>query len=225
MTFQVRRLNSATDLPYALLEPPLGAAAGEQRPLIVFLHGSGERGNSVRTLDRLFVHSLPFLAVRDELPEIVAGAAFPFIIVCPQIASGGWGGSATHVLALVEELCAGGADSRRCYLTGISLGGLGCWQVADAAPDRFAALVPMSGSVRITERTASRPPAWVFHGEQDVKVSFDRARDALAAHPERPGTTTTFEPGGHSGEIWNRWYGDAALYEWMLEQRTASILR
>jgi predicted peptidase len=227
MAFRVRFLESAAGLPYSLFEPPWKPPPAERRPLIVFLHGSNERGNGVGTLGRMLVHSLPLLAARDALPQDVAGAPFPLSIACPQTDRRRWADDATRVIDLVDELCAGDeADPERCYLTGISLGGGGCWDIAAAAPERFGAIVPMSGPVRITDATAREPPAWVFHGEEDSKVSPERARIALDAYPHRPRTRVAFVPGGgHNGEFWNRLYADPALYDWMLRQRARSILR
>jgi predicted peptidase len=226
--FRDRFLESAADLPYVMFEPPSVAPQGRGRPLIVFLHGSEEKGDGVGTLRKVLVHSLPHLAHRDALPQAVAGAPFPFAIACPQTDRDRWDDDAARVIGLVDELCDEGAtDLERCYLTGISMGGGGCWDIAAAAPGRFAAIVPMSGAVRISDETATEPPAWVFHGADDhSSVSADRARKALAAHPNRPRTRVTFVPGeGHSGALWNRLYADPALYEWMLQQRAPSILR
>ena len=218
MPFQTQLLESGNRLPYALLEPsgrPSGAA-----PLIVFLHGTGERGTGVGTLRRVFVHSLPFLAESDRLPATVAGAPFPFLVACPQIDRGDWIDHAERMVGLVDELCRrGAADPARCSLTGISLGGTGCWELAACAPGRFASIVPMSGRVRITDQTAEAPPAWVFHGTDDKRVSPEKAKAALASHPDRPLTLTSFEPGGHEREVWNRFYSRPELYEWILAQR------
>ena len=219
MPFQIQLLESSSDLPYALFEPARPAPA-DARPLMVFLHGTGERGESVRSLGTLLVHSLPFLAASDRLPEAVAGAPFPFLIACPQIGDGAWVDYADRVVGLVDELHdSAGADPARCCLTGVSLGGGGCWDLAASAPGRFAAIVPMSGPIRITAETATEPPAWVFHGRDDVRVSATTAEETLAAHPDRPLTRATFEPGGHSGELWDRFYSRPELYEWILAQR------
>jgi predicted peptidase len=219
MPFEIRLLESASELPYALFGPA-GEPPGDGRPLLVFLHGTGERGESVRTLGELLVHSLPFLAASDRLPEAVAGAPFPFIVACPQIGGGAWVDYADRVIGLVDELCErGGADPARCCLTGVSLGGGGCWDLAASAPGRFAAIVPMSGPVRISAETATTPPAWVFHGTDDQRVPAAQAQKALAAHPDRPLTQAKFEPGGHRGEVWDRFYSRPELYEWILAQR------
>ena len=218
MPFEIRRTQSAAGLPYALCEP--GAPDGGARPLIVFLHGRGERGDSVASLGKLFVHCIPFLAERDMLPATVSGTAFPFAIGCPQTNLGRWLDEADRLVALVDELCdTAVADPARCYLTGVSLGGIGCWELAAAAPGRFAAIAPMSAPVSITAETETEPPAWVFHGEADDLVPPESARRPLAAHPDRPRTRATFEPGGHSGELWNRFYSMPELYDWLLEQR------
>src|SRR5689334_13359023 len=116
---------SDTGMPF-LLYRGSGVHAYGRPPLIVFLHGSGERGDTVRTLESVLVHSLPWLAVNQRLPSKVHGMAFPFLIVCHQSSRPLWKDEVTRVIDLINEVCQKeGADPARCYLSGVSMGGGG----------------------------------------------------------------------------------------------------
>ncbi len=189
------------------------APAPGPRPLLVFLHGVGERGDSLDTLDRLRVHSLPALAGADALPA-VSGGPFPFLIACPQIA-GRWE-EAVDAVATVIDVVVGehGGDPRRVYVTGISLGAVGCWEIAARVPG-VAAIAPLSGAVPGTAASVS-VPAWIEVGERDPFVNADGVRRAVAG---RAGDRTVLrvDPhGGHDGGYWDHVYGRAEPYRWLL---------
>jgi predicted peptidase len=193
-------------------------------PLIVFLHGSGECGDTVRTLEALLVHSLPWVAANDRLPAEVDGAAFPFLIACPQTARRSWKEDSERVIVLINELCESeGADRARCYLSGVSMGGGGCWDIAAAAPDRIAALVPISGRVRVAPQTRARPAVWLFHGAHDDTNPACQAVERLRVGRANQALTRLeidFSV-GHDPPFWNRTYARADVYSWLLQQVAA----
>src|SRR4051795_11326489 len=161
-------------MPYLLFRGP--GAPDHGAPLVVFLHGSGEGGDEVATLDRLLVHSLPWVAATGHLPA----KADSFLIACPQSSTRLWREDAQRVLDIMDELCRSeGADPARCYLSGISKGGGGCWDIAAAAPGRVAALVPISGRARVARQTApgpALPPLCRFPPGPAPRASPARAR-------------------------------------------------
>jgi predicted peptidase len=100
------------------------------------------------------------------------------------------------------------------------MGGGGCWDLAAAAPDVFAAIVPVSGQVRVKAATVARPPAWVFHGCRDRTNSAKEAKDCLGARAHDSRTRLDIDPdAGHDLPFWNAVYRRADLYQWLLEQR------
>jgi predicted peptidase len=206
---------SKQGLPYLLFEP---CSSPEPRPGLLFLHGRGERGDSLETLGRLLVHSLPFLAATGRLPAEVADDPFPFAIACPQTCHGRWQADASRVLDLVDELYdSRRLDPRRCYLTGISMGGGGCWDLAATDPGRFAAIVPVSARVRVEDQISTQPPAWVMQGEKE-RISAEETRKILDGARAADSEThlTVLRDAAHNGEYWNRVYADPALYAWLL---------
>jgi predicted peptidase len=215
---RVRRLSAPSGMQYLLFRGP--GAPDRAAPLVVFLHGSGEGGDGVATLDRLLVHSLPWVAATGQLPA----EADSFLIACPQSSRRLWSEDAPRVLDVMDELCRSeGADPARCYLSGISKGGGGCWDVVAAAPGRVAALLPVSGRVRVADETRARPPVWLFHGALDTVNPAGDAAERLVKNRD-PDAVTRVEidsSAGHDAAFWNRIYMRADVYRWLLEQTSA----
>jgi len=204
-----------------LLYAPAAYAKGTRRwPLIVFLHGSGERGTDPRLLER------------QPMPKTLAGTArFPAVVFSPQLPPPytWWSDFIAPVDALVRRLEARyRIDPRRVYLTGLSLGGFGTWSYGLRDPRRFAALVPIAGGY-IQGSTAvptdicdlRRMPIWVFHGGDDTTVSPYQS-DVLVRALRRCGSRVvrfTLYPGVDHMGSWPRAYTDPALWTWLFAQR------
>ncbi|MFZ4622593.1 MAG: phospholipase, partial [Bacteroidota bacterium] len=136
---------------------------GEEKknwPLIIFLHGSGERGNDP---NKLKVHSLPKVVEHDE--------NFPFIVVSPQCPEGErWNAESLNAM-LKEVLKQLPVDTNRIYLTGLSMGGYGVWKFAIAYPQWFAAIAPVCGWGHLEDvEKLKQMPVWIFHGAKDDVV-------------------------------------------------------
>ena len=199
---------TAGPLPYLLYTP----ATDKNVPLIIFLHGSGERGDDL-------VH------VGDEgLPEILANAPGAVIVApqCPEDTR--WTNHMGALESILDEVVAEYAiDSSRVYLTGLSLGGQGAWFLAARAPERFAALVPVCG--RSNPEAADRLkdlPTWVFHGANDDTVPLNESERMVRALEAAGGNVklTVYPDTGHNS--WTRAYGEPELYAWMFSQRRES---
>ncbi len=196
---------------YLLYLPPEYGKAGRKWPLMVFLHGAGERGDD---LELVALHGPPKL--------IAQGRQFPFIVVSPQCPKDAWWpGELDALKALLGHLIATHAvDEDRIYLTGLSMGGFGAWAWAVDEPDRFAALVPICG--RGDPEKVSRIthlPVWVFHGAKDQTVPLEASQemvDALKAAGAEP-KFTVYPEAGH--DSWTATYESQELYDWLLEQR------
>lgn len=211
---QKRRVfERAPGLEYLLYLPAAyeSGRSGSTWPLVLFLHGAGERG---RALDRVKNHGLPTVLERGE-PQ-------PFIAISPQCPPNTWWTEITETLhALVEEVAREyRVDRTRIYLTGLSMGGFGVWQMAHEQPDRYAALAPVcgGGDPRWAPRLANMP-TWIFHGELDDVVPIahsERMVEALEA-VGAPVGFTRYPDAKH--DSWTRTYDDPALYDWLLHQR------
>lgn len=201
-----------------LLWLPVGYddAAAQPWPLILFLHGSGERGDDVA---RVLEYGLP--------QRLAQGFALPAIVAAPQCPlQSDWTLQDDALLALLDELCATYAvNQRRIYLTGLSMGGRGAWRLAASNPDRFAALVPICGrrpdGVRSAEtlRPLCNLPTWVFHGAQDQVVPVEEG-DAMVAALRGCGADvryTRYADVDH--DAWTAAYAEPELYGWMFSQR------
>ena len=123
-------------------------------PLVLFLHGAGERGDN---LDMVKQHGPPKL--------VAQGKEFPFVLISPQCPEGHWW-EPFELSALLDEIVEKQKiDKDRVYVTGLSMGGFGTWSLAAHSPKRFAAIVPICGGGEpITAMLLPHVPAWVFHG-------------------------------------------------------------
>jgi len=181
-------------------------------PLIVFLHGSGERGSDVQMVK---AHGPPkLLADGTDL------AVKNFIVVSPQLpkSENGWQPFALNGL-LDDILAKYHVDKDRVYLTGLSMGGYGAWQWASQNPGRFAAIAPMSGGgdPRRAARALKKMPIWNFHGEDDPTVPISESEKMVEAIQKAGNEEVKFTryPGvGHN--CWEVAYANPELYAWFL---------
>ena len=183
-------------------------------PLILFLHGRGERGSD---LEQVKLHGLP--------RRIADGDDFPFVIVAPQCPAGSyWTLELEALNALLDDVLARyRVDPSRVYLTGLSMGGAGTWYMAGRYPERFAAIAPICGSgLRwIAQERLHDVPTWVFHGDADPTVPISESQTMVACLKEAGGDVRfTIYPGvGH--DSWTQTYNNPALYEWFLSHQRA----
>ena len=178
-------------------------------PLMLFLHGAGERGDDLE------------LVKKHGPPKIVeAKKDFPFILVSPQCKSRRWW-EPFGLTALVDDVVAKyKVDEDRIYVTGLSMGGFGTWSLASHTPDRFAAVVPICGGGEPywTKRFVHLP-VWVFHGAKDSVVPPERSEEMVEALQKRGGNVkfTIYPEAGH--DAWTETYDTPELYQWLLEQK------
>jgi predicted peptidase len=129
------------------------------------------------------------------------------------------------VIAILDEVTAKNLiDPARVYLTGLSMGGYGAWELAERMPERFAALVPVCGGG--DEAQASRLvglPIWAWHGDEDTAVPVERSRRMIAAIEEAGGTPHYTELKGVGHDSWTAAYsGPDSVLPWMFEQVKAT---
>ncbi|MEM1126120.1 MAG: PHB depolymerase family esterase [Bacteroidota bacterium] len=180
-------------------------------PLMLFLHGAGERGTNINQV-----------TVNGPPKQLQAGQQMPFIVVSPQSPPNQfWGDQIEWLDALLREVTdTYRVDLDRVYVTGLSMGGFGTWSLATAYPDRFAALAPICGGGDANTVCALRHiPTWVFHGDADEVVPPERSQVMVDSLQACNGNVQfTLYPGvGH--DSWTPTYNDPRLYEWLLAQR------
>lgn len=217
---------------------PARAAVRDKAPVILFLHGSGERGDD--NARQLAVGLGPH--VRAHMDD------FPAIVVFPQAPEGSeWNQVADVVFAQLDAATREfGGDPDRTYLTGLSMGGFGVWDYALRQSYRFAALVPVCGGLVIPRRpsmdvaavageadpyaaAAARLrgiPTWIFHGARDdlVPPEYSRRMEAaLEAAGARDARYTEFPDANHNS--WDPAYATPELWTWLFAQRQANAFR
>ncbi len=199
------------DLPY-LLHVPDGDPPAEGWPLVLFLHGSGERG---RDADAVRRQGLP--------KRIEDGLTFPALVISPQCPEGNdWSQHFPALLHLVDAVASRyGADPKRVVATGLSLGGLGVCHLVATHPERFAALAPICGPWTSFYATAAmaRLPMWVFHGSADGVVAVETSHELIARARELGGAPRYTEYPGVGHDSWTPAYADPEVLDWLLAQR------
>jgi predicted peptidase len=185
-------------------------------PLMLFLHGAGERGTD---LQRVAIHGPPSL--------VKQGREFPFILIAPQCPEGErWQDEA--LLQLLDQVVHDYAvDTNRVYLTGLSMGGYGTWKLGVAHPERFAAIVPICGggetidvllAARERAEALKSLPVWAFHGAKDPVVPLaesERMVNALKKLGSQEVKLTVYPEAQHNS--WAETYNNPEVYEWLLK--------
>lgn len=180
-------------------------------PLLLFLHGSGERGDP----EAVRKYGPPMLVETEQ------GERWPFITVSPVCPPGKrW--STEQLLFLLDYIeSAYPVDWRRVYVTGLSMGGYGTWELLDKAGDRFAAAAPLCGgsSPDKAERMLNYP-IWIFHGEADPNVPVTKSiemEEAIKKLGGRKVKLTLYPDCGHN--CWTETYANPELYKWLLSHK------
>lgn len=212
---------------------PAGYSAEREWPVILFLHGSGERGNDGLRQTMIALGA----SIRAKAER------YPAIVVFPQVPpQSTWTGlpADAAMAALDEVLGQYRTDANRVYLTGLSMGGQGTWYLAYRHAERFAAIAPVCGwvSPRTTmaaaqavvpdadgdhfERLAARlkdKPLWIFHGENDSTVPVSESRNAFAALQRAGADVRYTELPGTGHNAWDPAYNSDAFADWLFEQQ------
>lgn len=220
-------------LPYRYYRPS-HLEAGQKYPLVLFLHGAGERGIDNRLQFFRFGETVKFWE------------KYPCFVIAPQCPpkSGGRDGESVWVqtgfgdpehtmksvppwpmrlaMKLLDQTIAENAanvDMDRIYVTGLSMGGFGTWDILQREPGRFAAAMPVCGGADLAyARQLAQVPLWVFHGSADTTVQPRRSRDMVAAltavggHPKY----TEYPNVGH--DCWSRTYSNPEVWDWLFAQ-------
>jgi predicted peptidase len=205
-------------------------------PVILFLHGAGERGADNAAQTKVGLGPAISRYQND----------FPFVVVMPQCPAGRWWPEpdmqAIALKAFDEAVKEFNGDAARLYLTGLSMGGYGAWAIASAHPERFAALAVVCGGIRrparvpipeaavdanskddpykMTAQKISRVPAWVFHGAADPVVPVTESRRMVEALKAARAEVRYSEYEGVKHNSWDRAYSEPDFFSWLLSHTT-----
>ncbi len=207
---QTLHRQTAVQLDYLLYLPADYGKEQKNWPLLVFLHGAGERGSDV---SRVKVHGPAKL--------VEQGKDLPFIIVSPQCPAGKWWPyMAEAVIALIDEITERyPVDTRRIYLTGLSMGGYGTWAIGCMYPERFAAIAPIcGGGLPYLAANLKDVPVWAFHGAKDSVVPVQQSQEMVDAVNRAGGQAklTVYPEADH--DSWTQTYSNDQLYQWLLSK-------
>ena len=213
-------------LQFRLLKPD-NYDVKEKYPLVLFLHGAGERG---KDNDRQLVHGVAEFAKPESLKK------HPCFLIAPQCPTGqGWsdfmakkaspskeqsdpGRLAVELVAAIQKEFS--IDPKRLYITGLSMGGYGTWDIITRNPDLFAAAVPICGGGDPAQAEKfAKLPIWVFHGGKDPVVRPERSREMVEAIKKAGGEPkyTEYPDVGHNS--WVKAYQDADMIAWLFAQK------
>lgn len=215
-------------LPYRVLAPAKLDPAVKY-PLVIFLHGAGERGSDNK---KQLVHGMNDFA-SDEIM-----AKYPAFVIAPQCPEGqkwvdiDWSAESHQMPAKPSEAMASvfdlidsfiktkPVDPKRIYITGLSMGGYGTWDAIQRRPELFAAAVPIcGGGDPILAKQIQVVPIWAFHGDKDEAVKVERSRQMIEALKDVGAEPKYTEYKGVGHDSWTKTYKDPAVYEWMFAQR------
>ncbi|QDV27141.1 carboxylesterase family protein [Aureliella helgolandensis] len=220
-------------LKYRLLKP-LDYDPGEKYPLVVFLHGAGERGDDNTAQ---LVHGMADFCSPENRKK------YRCYVIAPQCPKGekwadiDWSAdqvalpphasqSMQLTLALVDSMLADAAvDKKRVYITGLSMGGYGTWDALARRPDFFAAAIPIcGGGDPATAEQIKHIPLACYHGGADSVVNVELSRDMIEALRQAGGKPLYTEYPGVGHNSWTATYANPDTLEWLFAQRrTAKV--
>ncbi len=223
-------------LPYRLMRPQVSDTS-KKVPLVIFLHGAGERGNDN---NMQLVNGVKKFAMNFNRGK------YPCYMLVPQCAKGyrwvetDWKLSShvmpdkpseylSRTMLLVDSLIKYlNIDTNRIYITGLSMGGFGTWDAISRWPGKFAAAVPVCGGGDTAKASTIKDiSVWAFHGDIDKVVMVSRTRNMINAIKKVGGSPKYTEFAGVGHNCWNSAYSDPAMFEWMFAQnkKTKTIIQ
>ena len=213
-------------LPYRFLKPAK-IEAGKTYPLLIFLHGAGERGDDNKA------------QLKHSVADIVklASEKHPFFMIAPQCPKDkrwvevDWGANSHSMpekpsvpLSLLIDVINKVSkdfpvDPKRIYVMGISMGGFGTWDAISRYPGMFAAAIPVCGGGDTDQaEKLVKIPIWVFHGAADTVVKTQRSRDMVEAVKKTGGELKYTEYPGVGHGSWGQTFSNPEVIEWIFSQ-------
>ena len=236
--FEAQSFTDSTgqELQYRILKP-VDYDSSKSYPLVLFLHDADERGDDNYSQLKWGVSHFAKPKMREKYPAFVVAPQVPKGEYWSSLKSVGDTSSFTQPMSeepsppmkltirLLDKLQNEfSVDSDRMYVTGISMGGFGTFDIIQRHANKFAAAVPISGGGDLTQAfMLTDIPMWVFHGTNDEVVHPDFSRsmiEAIRIAGGKPGYTE-YPDEGHVG-AWVQAYSNPHLYEWMFKKELES---
>lgn len=188
-----------------------GETKSEKVPLIVQLHGAGERGAGREDLEKVDVHGFS---------KYLKNAEHDCIVIMPQCPIDSfWAARVESIVKFIEHLIKEfNVDEDRVYLTGLSMGGYGTWFASMARPDLFAAIAPVCGGGMAWNAGVLKMPVWAFHGAVDPVVSVSQSDEMVSKLKELGADVTYTRIDGVGHNVWEHAY-NKELLEWLLSKK------
>ncbi len=205
--------NGQFDIGYYVFLPE-DYSPEKKYPMVVFLHGAGERGNGKDELHKIQKHALPKYASE--------GKNFPFILLCPQCPRRiVWNNIVFELKALIDKVAQDyNADMSRIAITGISMGGFGTWEMGLTFSNYFCAIAPVCGG-GLSWRCGNliNTPVWAFHGDADSVVPPKNSIEMVESVNKKGGNAklTLFHDVEH--DSWDSAYLETTVLDWLLSQK------
>ncbi len=194
-----------------ILTAPNDIKEGEKLPLIVFLHGAGERGDDI---EKLKVYCIPKLFTKNE--EHAGVRAYTLSPQCPSHPFT-WYDFKNEVMALIDEVVASNQiDSKKVSLCGISMGGFGTWELALTYPDRFYKIAPLCSGGMSWRAWALNMPVRAYHGKRDDVVPFAYSELMVNAVKQNGGNAELIAYDDLSHNCWDRAFEESDLIKWLV---------
>jgi predicted esterase len=231
--FAARTFKSGSETLLYRIHSPAKIEAGKKYPLVIFLHGAGERGDDNK---KQLVHGT------GDILKFAKSTSQPAYIVAPQCPRGQqwvdapWSKlahtmpktpskSMALAIGLIKKSVADlPVDDKRIYVTGLSMGGFGTWDIIQRMPNYFAAAIPVCGGADTAEAPKLKSmPIWCFHGGRDRVVKTQRSRDMIAAIKKAGGQPKYTEYPGVGHNSWSRTYSDKKVLAWLFAQRAKPV--
>lgn len=230
--FQSRSIKiGSTEYRYRVFVPR-GWSKKKKWPVVLFLHGAGERGDDNTAQTRVGIG--PAILRQQD--------SFSSIVILPQCPRNRWWTDPemqTLALKALEQAATEfHGDNKRTYLTGLSMGGYGSWAIASANPKKFAAIGVVCGGVRVppgakvpeaarsfenqpdpygaVATKIGKTPVWIFHGGADPVVPVTESRKMVEALKARKGNVRYNEYEGVGHNSWDKAYGEQEFFPWLL---------
>ena len=230
---QVFKTTSKTVIGYLEYLPDGYKSSSKDYPVVIFLHGRGEKGPN-STDPRILASGKALLEKIGPPRHVKDGTKFPFILISPQLKSNHSGWPTAYVMEVIEHVQRTlRIDRSRIYITGLSMGGFGTWTMIQQYPDLFAAAAPICGGGSVGRAKAiadENLPVWAFHGDADNVVHVNKSIEmvnAINSHNPNPKAKISIYR-GVKHDAWVRAYRpdhsyhNPNVYEWLMSHRNGN---
>ncbi len=218
-------------LPYQIYIPE-DPGSNELYPLVIFLHGSGQRGNDNANQLLLGVRDIRLFSIQQSKPAIIIAPQIPHHDQWVNISANSHPTDNSALPTVSMKLTIDlmnhiiktlPVDKNRIYVTGLSIGGFGTWDLIQRFPDTFAAAIPVCGGGNKNKAEQIKHiPIWAFHGDKDMIVDPNRSREMISAIKKAGGNPNYTEYKNVAHDSWTATYSDENVLKWLFSQKKST---